>query len=425
VASFDIVIRATNATKAAFNEVGAQANALNKTLQKAGNLFRGLFVAGVVAKFAKELLEASTYGKELEEAGERVKSAWSGVTQKVGDGFAEMVMALEPIISKVGNFFSGVIDGLQKGAAYVVGLVTTGSHKKASKIANETVADLKKERQARIDAAAAEKRHVEVLKEKENDDKAVEKLRAEIAAKEKKRAEDQLSDEELLAKRRAELRSVDLEKFISTSETGRLAAINKELDLKKEIEGIQERINKRLAEAAEEQAKIADETAKEQHHKERVAFYADQTKKVEAKRGEVEGNVADLEKQAAEMGDKAEAFAAAAEKNRALALDKGLRKEEREREKSERRKQSRIDSLSASAERKMRRQVHMRGFRGSFGPQVTEAERLALQGEIDQRNKGIAEENKSKLESQMDVSKKQLDKLDSIDKQIKAALTYK
>jgi hypothetical protein len=60
-----------------------------------------------------------------------------------------------------------------------------------------------------------------------------------------------------------------------------------------------------------------------------------------------------------------------------------------------------------------------------LGPRVTEAERLALQSKIDQQNAAIAGANKKEIDKQLSVADQQLKKLDSIDKQITAALTFK
>jgi hypothetical protein len=155
MAAVNIVIKAINSTKAAFQEVGRQADTLNKRMAKIGQVFKGLFIGGVAIRFGKSLLQASTYGKELEESGTRVKEAWSGVTTEIGDAFARIVLALEGPIKRVGGFLDTVIKRAQWGAAYITGLVTTGSSEKARKIADEVIADLEAEKKAREDATDA------------------------------------------------------------------------------------------------------------------------------------------------------------------------------------------------------------------------------------------------------------------------------
>jgi hypothetical protein len=155
MAAVNIVIKAINSTKAAFQEVGRQADTLNKRMAKIGQVFKGLFIGGVAVRFGKSLLQASTYGKELEESGARVKEAWNGVTTEIGDAFARIVLALEGPIKRVGGFLDTVIKRAQWGAAYITGLVTTGSSEKARKIADEVIADLEAEKKAREDATDA------------------------------------------------------------------------------------------------------------------------------------------------------------------------------------------------------------------------------------------------------------------------------
>jgi hypothetical protein len=198
MAAVNIVIKAINSTKAAFQEVGRQADTLNKRMAKIGQVFKGLFIGGVAIRFGKSLLQASTYGKELEESGARVKAAWRGVSSEVGDAFARIVLSLEKPIKAVGEFLDSVIKRAQWGAAFITGLVTTGSSEKARQIADEVVADLEREKAAREDAAKATDQQTDSFRENMSLWDKILNLQARIKKARRDAAREQMDDAGLL-----------------------------------------------------------------------------------------------------------------------------------------------------------------------------------------------------------------------------------
>lgn len=266
MAAVNIVIRAVNSTKAAFQEAGNQAEGLNKRLQKIGNVFKGLFVGGILVQFGKKLLEASSYGKQLEESGKRVKSAWSGVSTDVGDAFARIVLSLEGPIKAIGNFLDGIIDKLQYAAAYTTALVSTQSFEEASRIAAETVEQIKAEQ----DARRAANQEAEAGGKAESDDAKYLnelyeerfKLSQQLTAEKKKAREADMTPEELLKTREAELAQKKQQANATINFPGLsaeqnaaindVAKIETEIDivnLEQEIKKIRDGINAATAEA--------------------------------------------------------------------------------------------------------------------------------------------------------------------------------
>jgi len=190
MAAVNIIIKAVNSTKGAFNEVGRQAADLNKKLSAMSRIFKGLFVAGIAAKFGKSLLEASSYSLELEQSAGRIKKAWQPIGEEIGDAFARIVLSLERPINAVGGFFESVINNAQKAAAFLTGLAVTRSFAEAKRIAEETVAELEAEqktrREARAEQEAANAAEIAAAKRMEDLEKRRRKLNEELGETRKK-----------------------------------------------------------------------------------------------------------------------------------------------------------------------------------------------------------------------------------------------
>jgi hypothetical protein len=209
MATVNITIKAMNATKAAFNEVGKQASDLNKRLQKVGSVFKGLFVAGLAAKMVQQLAGMSTNSDKLSERIEKIKKAWSGVAQILGNAVVGALGLITPII-----------EGIGKAAEWTFQLFETKAQTAARHAANEQKELAAVHIQQEKDKAAADAARVEATKKKEQElaalrkhwhdeeirfRKEIEGLEQSLDGKRNDRAESMMSDAELLAKRQKEL----------------------------------------------------------------------------------------------------------------------------------------------------------------------------------------------------------------------------
>lgn len=154
MATATIIITAKNAAKAAFDNVGKQAEGVSKKLAKWTGILRNLFVGGIFAKMFADFYKTNSYAKELEASGGRVKAAWRDVAEDVSDGFAELVLWLEPAMKKIADIMQKVVDGIAL-AAGTAGAFIAGGGKDSMQIARETMAKAEADRDARRAAGGA------------------------------------------------------------------------------------------------------------------------------------------------------------------------------------------------------------------------------------------------------------------------------
>lgn len=267
-ARVDIVVGAINRTKAVFQEVGMQADNLNKRMQKVAGIFRGLFVAGVAAQFGRSLLEASSYAKELEQSASNTKNAWRGVSTDLGDAFARIVMSVTPVIQKVGSFFDAMVGKLQFGGAFITSMLSGAGFEESKRIAQETVAEIEREQKARLEADSVLQAEMDALQHKNELIAETVKLERELATEQERSAEAQMSASELLAKRKKQLedlKSGGVQKlFIPGMDQESLDELNRQAELKTKIKivNLEQEIDRLERQAAGALDKADEESSK-------------------------------------------------------------------------------------------------------------------------------------------------------------------
>jgi chemotaxis protein histidine kinase CheA len=432
MSAISIVINAVNNAKAAFDSVGNQVVDLNKKLNKAAAVMRGLFVAGIAAKFVKDLVGASSQTEKLEGIIGRIKERFGDFATTIGDGLVDILGFLEAPIIKIADFIGAIIDGIKRVAAVAAAVLTGSSFKEALNIAEEVLATEKAERAARKEAqkTAEEKRKLEeqaaanaikeaerVAKEREKLAQEIAKLEGEIAKQQNKMAEAQMTDAELLAKRKEESEKA-YNDYVTALLEGRtkdqLEAFNEYLKLQEEILKIESEISDAAAKVAQQKEKAAKNSAIEAEAEKRRL----QQKSIEEKAME---KINALEAQRQELIQKQAALIAKSEDLRKRAIDKNYNEEQKQAEKSKQKEEKRFDALLASAKRKVARQTG-----GGFGPRLTESERLAL--ESDQAKKAAAEAEAQAKQLEDAARQAQIDSemhLANIEKDIKDLLAMK
>jgi DNA repair exonuclease SbcCD ATPase subunit len=432
MSAISIVINAVNNAKAAFTSVGNQVVDLNKKLNKAAGVMRSLFAVGIVAKFVKDLVGASSETEKLEGIVSRIKEKFGDAATTIGDGIVGILGAIEPVILKVGDFLNFLIDGIKRVAATATALLMGEGFKDAVNIADEVLAAEKAERAARIEAkkTAEEKKKLDkevadnsikeaerVAREKEKLAQEIAKLEKDIADQQNKMAEAQMSDAEILAKRKEESEKA-YNDYVTALLEGRtkdqLEAFNQYLKL-------QEEIMKMESDIAEEAKKTAEELAKQTEEKKKQL---EEDKKKAQEQANEEGKlkvINRLEELRTKLLEKQAQLLKLSEDKRLQAVDKGARKEAKEQDRAQAKEQRRFDNLLKNAKR-----IQEENAKGGLQRSMSEAERLAL--ESAQAGAGanmagqLAQQAQKGIE---DIQSGMATSLDSIDKNIVKLLELK
>jgi hypothetical protein len=432
MSAISIVINAVNNAKAAFESVGNQTIALNKKLNKAAAVMRGLFVAGIAAKFVKDLVGASSETEKLEGIVSRIKEKFGDAATTIGDGIVGILGAIEPVILKVGDFLNFVIDGIKRAAAIAGALLSGAGFKDAIKIADQALAAEKAERAARIEAkkTAEEKKKLDkevadnaikeaerVAKEKEKLAQEIAKLEKDIASQQNKMAEGQMNNAELLAKRKQEA-----EKAYNDYVTALLEGRRKdELEAYNTFLKLQEEVMKMEADIAEEAKKTSEELEKQVKSKQAQAE-ADKLKEL-AQKAETAAleKINELEARRIKLLQRQSELIALSEEKRAQAVDKNVRKEVKEKERAQEKEQKRYDTLLQGA-----KNVLAENRKGGFQRQLSEGQRLALESEQARVGAGLVGEEAQKVQENIaDLQGAMVQHLASIDKKIQSLLELK
>jgi hypothetical protein len=428
MSAISIVINAVNNAKAAFTSVGNQVVDLNKKLNKAAGVMRSLFAVGIVAKFVKDLVGASSETEKLEGIVSRIKDKFGDAATTIGDGIVAILGAIEPVILKVGDFLNFLIDGIKRVAATATALLMGEGFKDAVNIADEVLATEKAERAARIEAkkTAEEKKKLDkqvadnsikeaerVAKEKEKLAQEIAKLEKDIAEQQNKMAEAQMTDAEILAKRKEESEKA-YNDYVTALLEGRtkdqLEAFNEYLKLQEEILKIESEISDAAAKVAQQKEKAAKNSAIEAEAEKRRLQQksAEQTalEKINA-----------LETQRRGLIEKQAQLIAKSDDLRRRAIDKNYNEEQKQAERSKQKEERRFSNLVASARAKVK---------AGFGGRLSESERLAF--ESDQAKKAAAEAEAQAKQLEDAARQAQIDSemhLANIEKDIKDLLAMK
>jgi len=432
MSAISIVINAVNNAKAAFTSVGNQVVDLNKKLNKAAGVMRGLFAVGIVAKFVKDLVGASSETEKLEGIVGRIKERFGDAATTIGDGIVGILGAIEPVILKVGDFLNFVIDGIKRAAAIAGALLSGAGFKDAIKIADQALAAEKAERAARVEAkkTAEEKKKLDkevadnsikeaerVAKEKEKLAQEIAKLEKDIAGQQNKMAEGQMTNAELLAKRKQEA-----EKAYNDYVTALLEGRRKdELEAYNEFLKLQEEIMKMESDIAEEAKKTSEELEKQVKSKQAQAE-ADKLKEI-AQKGETAAleKINELEAQRAQLLERQAELIKISEESRNRATDRNYRKQAKEREKEEAKEQRRYDTLLENAKR-----IEAINAGPGLRRGMSEAERLALESERAGIGAGMAGRQAGKIQGEInEIQKNMAESLRAIEEKITEVLAYK
>jgi hypothetical protein len=432
MSAISIVINAVNNAKAAFTSVGNQVVELNQRLNKAAGVMKSLFAVGIAAKFVKDLVGASSETEKLEGIVSRIKEKFGDAATTIGDGIVGILGAIEPVILKVGDFLNFVIDGIKRAAAIAGALLSGAGFKDAIKIADQALAAEKAERAARVEAkkTADEKKKLDkevadnsikeaerVAKEKEKLAQEIAKIEKDIANQQNKMAEGQMTNAELLAKRKQEA-----EKAYNDYVTALLEGRRKdELEAYNTFLKLQEEVMQMEGDIAEEAKKTSEELQKQTEEKKNQI--EEDKKKAQAAATEEEKlkKINQLEFERTLLLEKQAALMKSSEEKRAQAVDRNVRKEAKAKEKADEREQRRFDALLADAQEKIKRNKS-----GGLQRGLTESERLALESEQAKIGAGIAGAEAEKRQKEIDaMTGKMQGSLDSIDKNIKSLLELK
>jgi hypothetical protein len=432
MSAISIVINAVNNAKAAFTSVGNQVVELNKKLNKAAGVMKSLFAVGIAARFIKDLVGASSETEKLEGIVGRIKEKFGDAATTIGDGIVGILGAIEPVILKVGDFLNFVIDGIKRAAAIAGALLSGAGFKDAIKIADQALAAEKAERAARVEAkkTADEKKKLDkevadnsikeaerVAKEKEKLAQEIAKIEKDIANQQNKMAEGQMTNAELLAKRKQEA-----EKAYNDYVTALLEGRRKdELEAYNTFLKLQEEVMQMEGDIAEEAKKTSEELQKQTEEKKNQI--EEDKKKAQAAATEEEKlkKINQLEFERTLLLEKQAALMKSSEEKRAQAVDRNVRKEAKAKEKADEREQRRFDALLADAQEKIKRNKS-----GGLQRGLTESERLALESEQAKIGAGIAGAEAEKRQKEIDaMTGKMQGSLDSIDKNIKSLLELK
>jgi hypothetical protein len=432
MSAISIVINAVNNAKAAFESVGNQTIALNKKLNKAAGVMRSLFAVGIAAKFVKDLVGASSETEKLEGIIGRIKERFGDAATTIGDGLVAILGFLEAPIIKIADFIGAIIDGIKKVAAVAAAVLTGSSFKEALNIADEVLAAEKAERAARIEAKKtaemrkkldeevannAIKEAERVAKEREKLEQEIGKLQQSIADQQNKMAEAQMTDAELLAKRKGQAEKA-YNDYVTALLEGRkkdeLTAFNEYLKLQEEILQLERKIN-------EEAQKTTSELEKQTKEKQ-AQIEADKLR-AQAQEAETAAleQINKLEQQRVMLLQKQSELITLSENLRKQAVDVNFRKESRKKEREEAREQSRFDNLLASAKR-----IEAINAGPGLRRGMSESERLALESERARMGAGEAGELAERTQEQIaQLQEAMVRHLESIDKQITDVLALK
>ena len=418
-ATVSIVVRAINATKAVFQDVGTQAEALNKRMNKLASVFRGLFVAGIAARFTKSLLDASTYSKELEGSAGKVKSAWRDVATDIGDALAKLFMSIEPILSNAGKIAKGIIKDIRFAAAYYGALAGGATSQEAIREAEAAEKRIEQEQKVRKERQKTED-FLRAAQERNN--KAAEdydKIKARNDEREKKAQESKMANEDLLLKKLqeqidagAELSQLEQLGILSFPEAERAEKVRERiLDLDEEIAKIRDNIAKDEADAAEA-AKASAEEAKENFKKQEL-------EKLEAAKDRIEqttkAELESLEKQKEQALENQRDLSQAAQDIGALISDKDLLRQAKEEQRRQQRDERERQRVLERAEKNI-----------AEGRQLSEREQLAITKR--ELERAAAEEQKKAEQLQKDIDaaqKKSYEDIAAIKDKIEQVLAFK
>jgi hypothetical protein len=432
MSAISIVINAVNNAKAAFTSVGNQVVDLNKKLNKAAGVMRGLFAVGIVAKFVKDLVGASSETEKLEGIVGRIKERFGDAATTIGDGIVGILGAIEPVILKVGDFLNFVIDGIKRAAAIAGALLSGAGFKDAIKIADQALAAEKAERAARVEAkkTADEKKKLDeevadnsikeaerVAKEREKLEEDIAKLKKKNADLNEKMAEREMSIADKIAKRKQQAEE-QWNKYVTALHEGRekaaLEHLNTYTELTREILDLEKERSNTLSEIKdkqEKQLKLQEDQAKVE------ALRALRAKEEEERLSKINA----LEERRLALIERQTELTKQSEEKRAQAVDKNVRKEAKEKEKADEREQRRFDLLLENAKTKLEESK-----KGGFTRQLSETERLALESEQAKMGAGVAGEQAKMVEERIAQQQEKMVKvLESIDKQITDVLEMK
>jgi hypothetical protein len=432
MSAISIVINAVNNAKAAFDSVGNQVVDLNKKLNKAAAVMRGLFVAGIAAKFVKDLVGASSQTEKLEGIIGRIKERFGDFATTIGDGLVDILGFLEAPIIKIADFIGAIIDGIKRVAAVAAAVLTGSSFKEALNIADEVLATEKAERAARKEAQKtaemrkkldkevadnAIKEAERVAKEREKLEQEIGKLQKSIADQQNKMAEAQMTDAELLAKRKGQAEKA-YNDYVTALLEGRkkdeLTAFNEYLKLQEEILQLERKIN-------EEAQKTTSELEKQTKEKQ-AQIEADKLR-AQAQEAETAAleQINKLEQQRVMLLQKQSELIKLSENLRGQAVDKNFRKEVKEKAREEAREQRRFDNLLENAKR-----IEAINAKPGLRRGMSEAERLALESERARMGAGEAGELAERTQEQIaQLQEAMVKHLESIDQQITDVLALK
>jgi len=432
MSAISIVINAVNNAKAAFDSVGNQVVDMNKKLNKAAGVMRSLFAVGIVAKFVKDLVGASSETEKLEGIVSRIKERFGDAATTIGDGLVAILGFLEAPIIKIADFIGKLIDGIKKVAAIAGAVLSGASFKDALNIADQVIAAEKAERAARKEAqkTAEERKKLDkqvadnaikeaerVAKEREKLENEIAKLGDDIAKQQTKMAEAQMTDAELLAKRRQQAEKA-YNDYVTALLEGRrkdeLAAFNEFLKLQEEIVGMENK----MFEAAQ---KTADEIERQTKSKEAQAEAERLRQIAQAAESAMLEKINELEQKRIDLIKKQTELIQLSENLRSQAVDKTFRKEVKDKEKAEAREQRRFDNLVDNAKR-----IEAINAGPGLRRGMSEAERLALESERARIGAGIAGGQAGNIQGEINnLQRKMADSLKKIEEKIEEVLSYK
>jgi chemotaxis protein histidine kinase CheA len=432
MSAISIVINAVNNAKAAFTSVGNQVVDLNKKLNKAAGVMRGLFAVGIVAKFVKDLVGASSETEKLEGIVGRIKERFGDAATTIGDGIVGILGAIEPVILKVGDFLNFVIDGIKRAAAIAGALLSGAGFKDAIKIADQALAAEKAERAARVEAkkTADEKKKLDkevadnsikeaerVAKEREKLEEDIAKLKKKNADLNEKMAEREMSTADKIAKRKQQAEE-QWNKYVTALHEGRekaaLEHLNTYTELTMEILDLEKERSDVLSEMLDKQEKqLKNQQAQAEAEKLRLEYKKQESEQL--------AEINALEEQRVKLLERQSALTKESEEKRAQAVDKNFRKEVKEKAREEAREQRRFDNLLENAKR-----IEAINAKPGLRRGMSEAERLALESEraMDgaEAAGATAEQKRKEIE---DERSKMILVLESIDNKIKDVLEMK
>lgn len=340
MSAINIVIRAINSTKAAFQQVGKQAEDLNRRMRRIAGVMRGLFAAGIIATFVRKLFQAGTETDAVRKATERLKGSWESVISTIGDGLQKAFIAIEPLLSRIGkawdDWLKKVTEAFMAWGAFSAGQTMGEAVGSASGLVEDEYA-----------ARAARREAIKKAAEEKAQQNELEKARQEYEQKARKALEDRLALAGKLHLKEMELAEATEELRSATAQNDEAAyyrARSRILDIEKEI-----------AEIQEEQHEAEQDAAKERKEEGKAILDAEKKRQEEAADAEKERKkeAADAEKERLEAAkDRIEKSLRAELDAIAKAADAAREEEAKKREEADRLRAESIGGPGARRERR-------------------------------------------------------------------------